>query len=148
MIHCAWLRVPDLTPVLALGWMGLRSSEARLPLPRVPARGRPLVPSSLGEALSPSLVSVVGSARLQPQSEPGFCLLADAAAILLDEQNKRPCRKFLLTGKLPCPIQVPQGPIWPAWTSAQPAPRAHPRHHPEPASWSQSPGAFPGGCAL
>uniref|UniRef100_A0A9L0RQV0 Zinc finger matrin-type 5 n=1 Tax=Equus caballus TaxID=9796 RepID=A0A9L0RQV0_HORSE len=27
------------------------------------------------------------------------CCMPDAAAILLDEQNKRPCRKFLLTGQ-------------------------------------------------
>ena len=53
---------PDLTPVLALGWVGLRSPEARLPLPESLPVVIPL-PFSLGEALSPSLVSVVGSAR-------------------------------------------------------------------------------------
>ena len=52
----------DLTPVLALGWVGLRSPEARLPLPESLPVVIPL-PFSLGEALSPSLVSVVGSAR-------------------------------------------------------------------------------------
>ncbi|XP_023976904.1 zinc finger matrin-type protein 5 isoform X1 [Physeter macrocephalus] len=40
-----------------------------------------------------------GSACVQLKSEPRSSLLADAAAILLDEQNKRPCRKFLLTGQ-------------------------------------------------
>ncbi|XP_063129581.1 zinc finger matrin-type protein 5 isoform X3 [Rattus norvegicus] len=28
-----------------------------------------------------------------------YDMFRDAAAILLDEQNKRPCRKFLLTGQ-------------------------------------------------
>ncbi|KAF4011599.1 hypothetical protein G4228_002972 [Cervus hanglu yarkandensis] len=38
-----------------------------------------------------------------------YDMFRDAAAILLDEQNKRPCRKFLLTGKLPCPIRCDFG---------------------------------------
>lgn len=43
------------------------------------------------------------------KSEPRHSVLADAAAILLDEQNKRPCRKFLLTGKVFYSVQVPPG---------------------------------------
>ena len=53
---------------------------------------------------------LLGSAGPSLPGRPPECssrLLADAAAILLDEQNKRPCRKFLLTGKVPCSVQVP-----------------------------------------
>ena len=89
--------------------MGLRSPEARIPLPSIPTCGHPLLHSSVDEDLFPSLISVVGSARVQLKSEPGSSLLADAAAILLDEQNKRPCRKFLLTGKVFYSVQVPLG---------------------------------------
>lgn len=64
---------------------------------------------------------------MQRRSEPSPSLLTDAAAILLDEQNKRPCRKFLLTGEvchsaplLPRPSLPLPAPVPPPGPACQP----------------------------
>ncbi|XP_064434697.1 zinc finger matrin-type protein 5 isoform X3 [Mirounga angustirostris] len=52
-----------------------------------------------GRTTNPSKQFATRERRRRRSSEPSGPAEPDAAAILLDEQNKRPCRKFLLTGQ-------------------------------------------------
>nr|XP_008513899.1 PREDICTED: zinc finger matrin-type protein 5 isoform X3 [Equus przewalskii] len=64
-----------------------------------------------------------------------YDMFRDAAAILLDEQNKRPCRKFLLTGLNPSDPLSSSTP----WAGHQFRNCRHPCGHPHPGGGPCSP---------